>query len=335
MKILVVSTGGTIGSIITEKGIRLSAHKLKILELYRKQVNSSVLFDTAAPFSLLSENMDTETWITMAAFLKEVDFDAYDGIILTHGSDTLSFTSAFLSYCFADIPIPLVLVAANYPLEDKRSNGLQNFSAAVELIKSKSFRGVFVTYGNTTAQTEIYLGTRLCAADAFCDFFRDFTTAPLCVYKNGGFIWNRTPYNPDKGEILKKRTFSVQWNNAFENRIKIVFPYPGLDYRTVLPDNKTKAVLHLSYHSGTACVTGGLPAFIQSCKNCGTDVYFASLKQKENFYITTNEILNAGAVPLYNISAEAAYAKLLLAYNQEKLSAEEFINKNIFFETII
>lgn len=335
MKILVVSTGGTIGSVVTEKGIGLSENKLKILELYQNQMDTSVLFETAAPFSLLSENMDTETWVSIAAFLKELRFDTYDGVILTHGSDTLSFTAAFLSCCFAHIQIPLVLVAANYPLEDKRSNGLQNFSAAVELIRSKSFRGVFVTYGNMPEQTEVYLGTRLCAADCFCDFFRDFTGIPLCVYKNGSFNWNRSPYNPTKEEMLRKKPVFISWNHTLENRVKIVFPYPGLDYPAILPDNKTKAVLHLAYHSGTACVTGGLIPFIRECKDRGADVYLASLKRKENFYVTTNKILNAGAAPLYNISAEAAYAKLLLAYNQEKLNTEEFLNKDIFFETVI
>ena len=51
-------------------------------------------------------------------------------------------------------------------------------------------------------------------------------------------------------------------------------------------------------------------------------------------YTTSKEILSLGAVPLINISAEAAYTKLLVLYNQTKLSAEEFMHSNIYFESL-
>ena len=53
--------------------------------------------------------------------------NAYDGVIITHGTDTLQYTAAFTGYIMAGAQIPIVLVSANYVLEDVRSNGVDNF----------------------------------------------------------------------------------------------------------------------------------------------------------------------------------------------------------------
>ena len=59
-----------------------------------------------------------------------------DGIIVTHGTDTLPFTAAALGMCFAYAKVPILLVSSNYILDDPRANGLTNFTAAVDYITS-------------------------------------------------------------------------------------------------------------------------------------------------------------------------------------------------------
>ena len=67
----------------------------------------------------------------LAKYIKEqIESEKYDGIIITHGTDTLQYTSAMLGYMFDDVSIPIVLVSSNYVLEDKRANGLINLSKA-------------------------------------------------------------------------------------------------------------------------------------------------------------------------------------------------------------
>lgn len=68
--------------------------------------------------------------------------NSYDGIVVTHGTDTLQYTSAFLAYIFDGLNVPIVLVSANYPLDDSRSNGFENFVGAIDFIKSGSGNGV-------------------------------------------------------------------------------------------------------------------------------------------------------------------------------------------------
>ncbi len=137
-KILVIGTGGTIGSIKGEN-IHLDS-PFKILD-YMNFENTD--FDCVSPFTVLSENMSFELWHNLIDYIKGVDFSRYKGVIVLHGSDTLSFTGALLANMFYDKPI--VLVASDKPLEDKTANGFKNFENAVRYIKNGIDR-VYISY---------------------------------------------------------------------------------------------------------------------------------------------------------------------------------------------
>lgn len=142
-KILVIGTGGTIGC-VRDDSIHLDA-PFKILDYVQLE---NVQFDCVSPFTVLSENMSLARWQALIDYICSVDFDKYDGIILLHGSDTLSYTGALLANLFYDKPI--VLVASDKPLEDKTANGFKNFEAAVKAIQ-KGIDRVHISYDNIYA----------------------------------------------------------------------------------------------------------------------------------------------------------------------------------------
>lgn len=137
-KILVIGTGGTIGSVRGDS-IHLDT-PFKILD-YMTFENAE--FDCVSPFTVLSENMSFELWKKLADYIGSVDFSKYKGIIVLHGSDTLSFTGALLANLFYDKPI--VLVASDKPLEDKTANGFKNFENAVKYIQN-GISKVYISY---------------------------------------------------------------------------------------------------------------------------------------------------------------------------------------------
>ena len=137
-KILVIGTGGTIGSIKGES-IHLDS-PFKILD-YLHFENTE--FECVSPFTVLSENMSFELWQSLIDYIKCVDFGKYKGVIVLHGSDTLSFTGALLANMFYYKPI--VLVASDKPLEDKTANGFKNFENAVRYIE-KGIDRVYISY---------------------------------------------------------------------------------------------------------------------------------------------------------------------------------------------
>ena len=134
-KICVILTGGTIGS--ARRGAFLDTDEKTgetLPERYRRKYGKDTAFDVCRPIDRLSENMTKKDLTTLADRLREKIGGGYDGIVITHGTDTLSFTAPLFSLLFCDVRLPVVFVSALYPLEDERSNGLDNFAAAVDFI---------------------------------------------------------------------------------------------------------------------------------------------------------------------------------------------------------
>ncbi|MBO5624104.1 MAG: asparaginase, partial [Butyrivibrio sp.] len=168
MHILVVFTGGTIGSSVMDGCIAPDAGKgYRLLEYYETVCAKEFLpddyeFVTAEPFRILSENMNCKTVLQLIDELKrQTAQQEYDGIIVCHGTDTLQYTAAMTGYCFGVSSVPIVFVSSNYVLEDERANGLDNFAAAVSFIVRKAGRGVFVAYKNTGDLARIHRASRV------------------------------------------------------------------------------------------------------------------------------------------------------------------------------
>ena len=165
-RILVVFTGGTIGSSVSDGWISPDGDtKHLIIEKYRNITgDKETIFIPIIPYTTLSEYLSEREINLLSDCLFENIDKGYDGIIVTHGTDTIQYTAAALSYMLSGADIPIVLVSAAYPLEDERSNGVSNFTGAVEFIKKKVGKGVFVSYKNEGCEkTDIHIGTRLMA----------------------------------------------------------------------------------------------------------------------------------------------------------------------------
>lgn len=335
MKILTVLTGGTIGSTVKNKTIDVKGFSCPIAEIYKEQFPCTADFDAVNLCGVLSENINYSHWNSLTDCILDGEKAGYDGIIVTHGSDTLSYTSAILGVCLSFIKIPVVLTAADYPLENPKSNGFLNFCGAVEFIKSVGVPGVYVSYG-TGEQADIYLGTRLCEADRFLDRFSDFTGTPLGRYRKGRITLNQSPFNPTPAQLKQIRNPIFRSVPRLSDCVKMITPYPGIDYSHITLSPNIKAILHLSYHSGTLCTEGtsAAPDLLKKCNEHRVDFYLCSLKNSENFYATTRLLLENGAVPMYNISREAAFAKLTAVYSSGCANPTETACKNFFFENV-
>ena len=148
MNILVIFTGGTIGSAVSDGWISPSDDmKYLLLEKYREKTGDDIEFDTLNPYTILSENLTAE-YLNMLTDCVKKNISLYDGIIVAHGSDTLQYTAAALSLVLGNDIVPVMLVSSNYPLEDERANGTDNFIAATEFITAKAGKGVFISYKN-------------------------------------------------------------------------------------------------------------------------------------------------------------------------------------------
>lgn len=339
MKILVILTGGTIGSRAEGAVINVNeAAAYTLIQLYQEKYGNDIAFEVIQPLNILSENMNPSHWEILLRTLAQVEFDKYDGVIITHGSDTISYTSALVGYCYRHIQIPIIFVASNYNLQDSRSNGLSNFYHAVCFIKDKTSKGVFVIFRNNKKESIVYLATRMIEADTYCDQFSTYGQIDFGQMIDGHFVATLCKQNPTMKELsaLKEKIKTEEY--LFPKKVLLIRPYPGLDYRNIKLDENIGAVLHCTYHSSTACSTSenySITDFIIRCRENKIPVYLCSFKQDINrLYASSMDILAAGAIPLINISTEAAYTKLMVAYNFLTTNQEEFMKENVYYEIL-
>ena len=368
-KILVILTGGTIGSKVSSNDIDVdSTAAYSLLELYKEKYEKETEFKVICPYQVLSENMDLEYWMKLYDTLNKVSFKEYEGIIITHGSDTLAYTSNFLGYLYDLVTIPIILIASNYPLTDERSNGLLNFKTSVDFIRDKKGVGVFTIFSNRSGEIPVYCATNIKESDPYLDQFSPFDGTYYDIkldeewlsnlYQNAGneifdndFGRNLPPWsmkqkvkskigvNNDYINNIEKTNKDIVYNKEkdvcflknhlnLRERILGIRIYPGMDF-SVYDLTNVKAVLCYLYHSATANVEGkntSILTFIHKCKEKEIPIYVASFKEKETKgYVTKNEILKAGAIPLCDISYESAYMKLLIGMNQDKIGLHQWM----------
>ncbi|MCK9606863.1 MAG: asparaginase domain-containing protein [Methylomonas sp.] len=333
--ILLVFTGGTIGSQVEHGAIDTHAGAgFQLLHLFSQHYrdHNQIKFTSLQPVQILSENLHPGVWQQIIEAIESQDLSQFDGIIITHGTDTLAFSAATLGIYFNALKIPLLLVSSNYPLGNPQANGLRNFMCAVAFIRQQRQAGLFVPYQNPGQPMHVHIGTRLNSCLPLSGDFISVQAKPYLRYENGGFTVLH--------DLPPRHTPVTGLKNRFAH-ILLIKPYPGLNYRCFDLEN-VDAVLHDLYHSGTACASqqwgqaNSLLAFCQRCRQNGIPLYMAPSIKSAAAYSSTQQILASGGKMIWNNSLEAAYAKLGLAYASftDIKAIDDFLDWNVAWEQV-
>ena len=334
-RICVIFTGGTIGSFVNDGVVDLNADTSSLLiEKYRKRFGGEIEFDELRPLNILSENMQPDDLETMANCIRGVDKEKYDGIILTHGTDTLCFTANYFSQIFCDIKIPLVLVSALYPLDDERGRGVENFAGAVTFIESVDYGGVFVSFENHSENCKIHLGSRLVSATQWRGEYDSILGVPYGEIKGWRFVYNENENNPKPSQLRQKRVPCDAQTLCTDMVTIQAHSLLNFDYYR-FNEIKPKAVMVQLYHSGTVCTEGNeanFKNFLAYCKKLGIEVVIATVDSEARVYGSAVGLKDMCTVA-YDISFEMATVKALLALGSGK-SIKSVLDKNYFFEKL-
>lgn len=325
--IYTIFTGGTIGSKLQTDGVVStdSAQGFKLIELYSKVSDTEENFKTVEPYSILSENLEAKHIIKLIEQVRiGLSQPDTDGIIITHGTDTLQFTGAVLSYIFADSSVPIILVSSNFILSDKRSNGLANFYFAVRFIKEKRGNGVFISYFNFGGYPIFHRGNRLQNPIPFSDnvfSVRNGYYGRYLCKDNEISSWSSAAYESNAvysvdpsndNSLFNDRDINLSNNTGYIIRIN---PYVGLKYPEI--PNGTKAIILESFHSGTIGITNALKDFLKKAKDKAVPVFLVGLSTNATKYETIKEYEKQSIIPLYDCAPISQYCKLwLLASNE-------------------
>ncbi len=364
-KILVLFTGGTIGSFkytypdghsiigtrseLEKEGIDTSNLKQLLISNYNDNYNidNSVSFNTIEIADVLSENMTLTKWNEITKQLKCINFSNYDGVIITHGTDTLGYFSNYLSMILNNVSVPVFLVSSNYVLTDPRANGNYNFQAACDYIKRIKIPGIYATFRNTLAGekvTRVIYGSRLMQCNNITNDFESITNngnVPLATVDEYGrinvvddilcnTINGTNPYNVGKVSYIDDL-------KSIRSNVLMIEPRVGLDYYNYNL-KRADAILHGLYHSGTACTdtdeVNNIIRFNKFAKQSGCSLYVGPFYGKDvnSLYASSSKMVDAGINFVTNTSKENAYVKLLIAYSIAPKYANSLDQVNEFVE---
>lgn len=344
MNIAVIFTGGTIGSSIQQNYVSTDSQMpYRLLEMYNesqaKDNPDFPHFITAEPYTTLSEYMNGSHLNLLIASVREQLTREIDGIIITHGTDTLPFTAAALGMCFAYAKIPILLVSSNYILDDPRANGRTNFTAAVDYIydwnHTHSGQG-------TSNETPVSPDT---ATTMYTPDFPILPTAVGIAYCNTGDspkiynalgIYNHRPFDDSLYErpydayaeaiapVLRECSVishvtpdSICTSGTFfDTTCPVCFfqSMPGMQYH--LPDDARAVLIH-AYHSGTINTKDpSLLALTEQAAQKKIPVYLTGISAESTDYDSKAVYESLGIIPLPEYSPLVAYMYLWCKYSR-------------------
>jgi L-asparaginase len=319
MNIHIMHTGGTIGAEYTDDARRIAIAR----DAARFPVPEDVRVSETAPMRILSENMTPARWGEMILHLRTLALSDKDGLIVTHGTDTLAYTACLLTLVFSAPKFPVVLVAANRPPDDPLSNARENFAAAIAVIKEKIPPGVYVVYRNGDGKTYLHAGAEVlqcpCGGeDFFSARYGGAAGDPLAEICAGEIRYRKAP----PPGIPPIPGFPDGFDGKFVKTL-VIRPHVGLNYDNYRLDG-VDAVLHGLYHSATAAAfaegeydEASILYLAKRCADAGVPLYVAPFPEEplrggKALYETTARILHAGVIPICNATFEMALVMLTL-----------------------
>ena len=303
MKIKVILTGGTIGSVYSDGYITPNlSNECVLVKNYKNNHNSDTEFVVEKPYTILSENLSGDILNNLIGELKKSLNEDCDGIIVAHGTDTLQYSAVAASYCLGSETKPVMFVSANYPLENPLSNGNINFEAAVEFIVQGISNGVFVSYSNDLKTAQFHNPVRL-LRHAEYDHKVFSLGGEYASFENGIITLNESY---DEQPAIKP------CNKAFSNTYGIlnvtVAPFEEYNYSL----EGIKSVIFTPYHSGTLnTASKKLKEFSKRANEKSVKMYVTGVVNGGE-YASMKAYSELNIIPVYNTPSIALAVKLWL-----------------------
>ncbi|HEX3013058.1 MAG TPA: Glu-tRNA(Gln) amidotransferase subunit GatD [Methanobacterium sp.] len=315
--ISIISTGGTVASIIDYKtGAVHPAFTADDLIRANPELLENANIKGKAVLNILSENMKPEYWVKSARSIADEINDGAYGVVVAHGTDTMHYTSAALSFIL-DTPVPVVLTGAQRSSDRPSSDAFLNLLNSVTAAKS-DIAEVMVCMHATENDTycDLHRGTKVRKMHTSRrDTFRSINTSPLARVQNGGI--------EILDEQLKYKTRiggEVELHDAVESNVAFIKSYPGIsgeliDYHV---DKGYKGIVLEGTGLGH-CPEEIVPS-IKRARDSGIPVVMASQclygKVNMNVYSTGRKLISAGVISAGDMLPETAYVKLCWALGQ-------------------
>lgn len=312
-KILIINTGGTIGMVNTPEGYKPDgksfSNLLRNMDLLKAE--GMPLWDLTELDELLdSSNMTVAEWNKIGKLIADA-YEDYDGFVVLHGTDTMAYTASALSFMLEHCSKPVILTGSQIPLCEIRSDGMDNIITSLLIAASDMVHEVCIYFGN-----KLLRGNRSIKYSS--DGLIAFVSPNYPVLAEAGILiaYNKAYLKEKDGEEFRY----VPFKNVPIGVIKV---FPGIQFELFesIMTEKLKGIVIETFGAGNIPGYGGaLLPIIQKAFENGTIVTVCSQCPQGTVmlgaYETSMALKNAGAVSGYDITTEAAVAKLYYLFSK-------------------
>ena len=302
-KILLLTTGGTIASLPGGEG--LEPQRSDVMERELEQLRTYYEITVRDVMCLDSSNIRPEEWQTIAKAIFD-QRSGFDGIVVSHGTDTMAYTASAVTYMLPNIDLPVVFTGSQLPLADMLSDGPDNLRTAFAMAAA-GHPGVFLAFDR-----KVMLGCRAVKVRASgFSAFESVNARYAALVSNQGLVVDHT--------VLPKRTGEARFCPEISRNVFLLKLTPGLNpavfdmlaamgYRGIVIEAFGLGgvnVLHKGLRGIHRAVEDGISVVITT--QCLYDS--ANLQ----VYQVGNKLLELGVIQGRDMTSEAAMTKLMWA----------------------
>lgn len=324
-KILLIYTGGTIGMMKDYQTGVLRAFEFdniyhRIPELSHLDcVIDSVSFEKAID----SSDMNPKHWINIAETI-ENQYDNYDGFVVLHGSDTMSYSASALSFMLEGLSKPVIFTGSQLPIGDLRTDAKENLITSIQLAALKENGVSVIQEVGLYFEYKLYRGNRTTKINA--EHFQAFTSMNYPTLAESGVHLKVMKENL----LPRKENETLKIWKEFDQNVAIIKVFPGITENMLnsffsIPD--LKAVIMETYGSGNAPTEKWFLASIEKAINSGIHIINVTQCSGGSVilgkYEASEHLKKMGIINGKDITTEAAITKTMILLKKNK-------NRNLF-----